>query len=75
MEKKTFDICFEVLSRFEKEGMELLGRHGVSKVARVIPDPGRDIGFNILSIFHYSRSVKIHTCPTREEADQCFSGR
>ena len=55
-----------------KEGiarsMDLLNSRGVKKVVRVIPDPGKDIGFNILSIFHYDKDVKILTVDSREEA-------
>src|SRR5438128_1585926 len=32
--------------------MELLDHHGLGMVARVIPDPAKDIGLSILSIFH-----------------------
>jgi len=50
--------------------MDLLNAGGVTKVVRVIPDSGKDIGFNILSVFHYSKGVKILTLETREEAMQ-----
>src|SRR5438270_11393869 len=33
--------------------MDLLNKHAVATVVRVIPDPHKDIGFNILSLFHY----------------------
>lgn len=45
-----------------------LGRAGVSEVLRVIPDARRDIGFGIMSAFHYSPKVRIHTHSKREEA-------
>ena len=47
--------------------MDLLNSHGVKKVVRVIPDPAKDIGFNILSIFHYDKDVMIMTVESREE--------
>jgi hypothetical protein len=37
-------------------------------VVRVIPNPQKDIGLNILSLFHYRRRVRIVTCETLEEA-------
>jgi anti-anti-sigma regulatory factor len=48
--------------------MDLCNRKGVEKVVRVIPDPNKDIGMNILSLFHYHRRVKIVTCETLTEA-------
>jgi anti-anti-sigma regulatory factor len=49
--------------------MDLFNTQGVTKIIRVIPDPAKDIGFNILSIFHYSKDIKILTVQTRKEAD------
>ena len=48
--------------------MELLDRRGLEMVVRVIPDPAKDIGFNILSIFHYPHHPQIVTCGTMMEA-------
>ena len=39
--------------------MEMVDAHGVGLVVRVIPDPGKDIGFNILTIFHYTKRPQI----------------
>ena len=50
--------------------MELCNSHGVSKVIRVIPDATKDIGFNIMSLFHYSPQVKIHTFRSLAEAEE-----
>jgi anti-anti-sigma regulatory factor len=47
--------------------MESLNRKGVGAVARVIPEPARDIGLNILTAFHYSRRVRVFTCQSLEE--------
>ena len=30
-------------------------------------DPNKDIGFNILSIFHYDKDVKVLTCQSLEQ--------
>jgi hypothetical protein len=48
--------------------MELLDRHGVGMVVRVIPDPAKDIGLNILSLFHYPHHPRVVTCKTMGEA-------
>jgi hypothetical protein len=52
--------------------MDLCDEKGVTVVVRVIPDPRKDIGFNIMSIFHYRRRVRIITCGTMAEALQAL---
>ena len=52
------------------EIMELCNYHEVSKIVRVIAKDTRDIGFNIMSLFHYSHRVIIHTCESLEKAKQ-----
>jgi hypothetical protein len=51
-----------------KKMMDFLNKKGVDTVVRVIPDPKKDIGLNILSLFHYRRGVHIVTCATLAEA-------
>ena len=41
------------------EIMKLCNDKQIGTVARVIPDPRKDIGFNIMSRFHYSPSVQL----------------
>lgn len=48
--------------------MELCDKKGVSLVVRVIPDPAKDIGMNILSLFHYHSRPRTVTCETLLEA-------
>lgn len=48
--------------------MELLDQGGVSLVVRVIPNPAKDIGLNILAIFHYPHQPQIITCGSLTEA-------
>ena len=57
-----------------KRMMDLCNKQGIEKVVRVIPDPHKDIGLNILSLFHYRRRVKIVTCQTLEEALRVLAG-
>jgi hypothetical protein len=53
-----------------KKAMDVMREKGISHVVRVIPDPHKDIGFNIMSHFHYGHGVRITTCATLEEARQ-----
>jgi len=56
-----------------KSTMDTLNRHGISLVVRVIPDPRKDIGLNILSLFHYRRGIRIVTCETMDEAREVLA--
>lgn len=53
--------------------MELIDKHGVGAVVRVIPDPSKDIGMNILTQFHYRNRPKVVTCKTMVEAAKHLS--
>ena len=55
--------------------MDLFNAKGVAMVVRVIPDPKRDIGLNILSLFHYSRKVRIVTVKSLDEATKLLTKR
>jgi hypothetical protein len=57
-----------------KRMMDLCNKQGIAMVVRVIPDPQKDIGLNILSLFHYRRRVRIVTCATLEEAMKALEG-
>jgi hypothetical protein len=48
--------------------MDLSNQRGVELVVRVLPDPTKDPGLNILARFHYKRPVEMVTCKTMEEA-------
>ncbi len=50
--------------------MELLDQHGVELVVRVVPDPSKDIGFNILMVFHYRNRPRVITCETMADASR-----
>jgi hypothetical protein len=50
--------------------MEILTEKGVASVARVMPDPHKDIGLNILSQFHYGPEIQITTYGTLADALQ-----
>jgi hypothetical protein len=53
--------------------MQLCNEKGVSAVVRVIPDPRRDIGLQIMSCFHYGPEVRITTCRGLEEAQEILA--
>lgn len=48
--------------------MEMVAQAGVGLVVRVIPDPSKDIGLNILGIFHYPEQLKVINCQNLMEA-------
>jgi len=48
--------------------MDLLDQRGLEQVVRVIPDPAKDIGFNILARFHYHHNPRMNNCETMLEA-------
>jgi hypothetical protein len=50
--------------------MEMIDQAGVSLIVRVIPDPAKDIGMNILTAFHYPHHPRIITCESFAEAIQ-----
>ena len=50
------------------EVMELCDRKGVSLIVRLIPDQSKNIGLNILTLFHYHHRPSVVTCETMAEA-------
>ena len=62
--------CLSYVSR----NMDRMSKRGVSQVVRVIPDPHKDIGLNILSIFHYPRRTRIATYENLKEAMAALEG-
>jgi hypothetical protein len=55
--------------------MDALAEKNVASVTRVMPDPHKDIGFNILSQFHYGANVKIETFETLADALQNIAAK
>ena len=58
------------IKRSIKKAMDLFNAHGVTKIIRVIPRLDQDIGLNIMSLFHYSPTVKVVTLTSRQEAEE-----
>jgi len=80
--KKGFSVITDLSSleamdintqHFIEKTMDLLNQRGVSKVVRIIPDHTKDIGLNIMSLFHYSGDVAIHSCKTLKEAEELLT--
>ena len=55
------------------EIMETLTEKGVASVTRVMPDPHKDIGLNIMSRFHYGPEIQIATFETLADALQSLT--
>ena len=53
-----------------KRMMDLCNKAGAELVVRVIPDPHKDIGLNIMSLFHYGKRVRLVTCESLEDAQK-----
>src|SRR6266404_5679134 len=54
------------------ESMDLIDCAGVSTVVRIVPDPKKDIGFRVMSYFHYRPEVGVVTVETKEEAERAL---
>ena len=67
---RWLDSMDSAAARHIAEIMDALAEKGVAFVTRVIPDPHKDIGLNILSQFHYGVNVKIATFETLADALQ-----
>ena len=53
--------------------MDLCDQKGIGQVIRVIPDPRKDIGLNILSRFHYKHHPSIVVCESMAEVAKLLS--
>jgi len=55
--------------------MDLCDEKGASLIIRIIPDPKRDIGLQIMSYFHYRGDVNIVTCENLSDATKILSSK
>jgi hypothetical protein len=62
-------------ARYIAEIMDALAEKQVASVTRVMPDPHKDIGLNILSQFHYGPDVTITTFETLADAVQSIADK
>ena len=70
---RWLDSMDSAAARHVAEIMDALAEKGVASVARVVPDPHKDIGLNILSQFHYGPEIKIATFETLADAMQSIA--
>ena len=61
--------CSPVIAKI----MEMCNAAGVAEVVRIIPDPTRDIGLQIMSFFHYGPEIRILTCASAAEAEDALA--
>lgn len=61
-------------AQFIAEIMDVFVAKKVSAVVRVMSDPRKDIGLNILSHFHYGPEIKVLTFETLADAIQSLAG-
>ena len=59
-------------ARYVGRIMDFCNAKGIAQVVRVIPDPRKDIGLKIISLFHYRRDVRAVTCENLEEAKKAL---
>ena len=62
-------------ARHIAEIMDALAEKQVASVTRVMPDPRKDIGLNILSQFHYGPDVTVTTFETLADAIQSIAAK
>ena len=65
---RWLDSMDSAAARHIAEIMDALAEKGVASVTRVMPDPHKDIGLNILSQFHYGPEIQIATFETLADA-------
>ena len=70
---RWLDSMDSASARYIAEIMDALAKKGLASVTRVIPDPHKDIGLNILSQFHYGPEIRIATFETLADAMQSIA--
>jgi len=72
---RWLDSMDSAAARHVAEIMDAIAEKGVASVTRVIPDPHKDIGLNILSQFHYGPEIQIATFETLADALQTMAAQ
>jgi anti-anti-sigma regulatory factor len=70
---RSLESMDSAAARHVAEIMNTLAEKGVASVTRVMPDPHKDIGFNILSQFHYGPEIQVATFETLADALQSLT--
>ncbi|MDB6153403.1 MAG: hypothetical protein JWL90_1856 [Chthoniobacteraceae bacterium] len=55
------------------EIMDLCNAKGIKRVVRIVPDPRKDIGFNLVARFHQAPNVEVSIYESLAEAIRCLS--
>jgi anti-anti-sigma regulatory factor len=67
---RWLDLMDSAAAPYLAEIMDTLTEKGVASVVRVMADPHKDIGLNILSQFHYRPEIQLATFQTLADALQ-----
>jgi len=70
---RWLDTIDSAAARYIAEIMDACAEKGVASVTRVMPDPHKDIGLNILSQFHYGPEIQIATFEMLADALQSLA--
>jgi anti-anti-sigma regulatory factor len=71
---RWLDSMDSAAASYIAEMMDAFTEKGIASVTRVMPDPHKDIGLNILSQFHYGPEIQIATFETLADALQSMAG-
>ena len=72
---RWLDSMDPAAARHIAEIMDAIAERRAVSVTRVIPDPHKDIGLNILSQFHYGPEIEIATFQTLADALQSITAK
>ena len=72
---RWLDSMDPAAARHIAEIMDAIAEKSAASVTRVIPDPHKDIGLNILSQFHYGPEIEITTFQTLADALQNIAAK
>jgi hypothetical protein len=71
---RWLDSMDSAAARHVAQIMDVIAEKQAASVTRVMPDPHKDIGLNILSQFHYGPEIQITTFETLADALQSLAG-
>ena len=72
---RWLDSMDPAAARHIADMMDAIAEKRAVSVTRVIPDPHKDIGLNILSQFHYGPEIQISTFQTLADALQSIAAK
>ena len=72
---RWLDSMDPTAARHIADMMDAIAEKRAASVTRVIPDPHKDIGLNILSQFHYGPEIQISTFQTLADALQSITAK